>query len=47
MSSDLQKENQVLREQNAELKKEVEELKAMLEKFKESSRFQVKHSMMS
>lgn len=47
MSSDLQKENQVLREQNAELKKEVEELKAMLEKFKESSRFQVKHSMLS
>lgn len=47
MSSDLQKENQVLREQNAELKKEVEELTAMLEKFKESSRFQVKHSMMS
>ena len=47
MSSDLQKENQVLREQNAALKKEVEELRATLEKFKESSRFQVKHSMLS
>ena len=47
MSSDLQKENQVMREQNAALKKEVEELKATLEKFKESSRFQVKYSMLS
>jgi len=35
------------REQNAALKKEVEELKATLEKFKESSRFQVKYSMLS
>ena len=47
MSSELQRENQELREQNAALKREVKELKATLEKFKESSRFQVRYSILS